>query len=141
MGEVTADDMMNDVEYPTADEIHAMHERIVASDEGTEGGVRTPAALESALTYVSEGFFDEVPQSLDEKAAHLMRLIVSDHPYVDGNKRTALAAAAYLYDLNGYDLDVDDEVRTHLRSFATGCEQADVDAVVRYLREHATEKQ
>lgn len=91
-----------------------MHERIVASDEGTEVGVRTPAAVESALTYVSEGFFGEAPESLDEKAAHLMRLIVSDHPYVDGNKRTALAAAAYLYDLNGRTLDVDDEVRTHL---------------------------
>lgn len=129
------------MEYPTADEIHAMHERIVAADAGTEAGIRTPAAVESALTYVSEGYFGERPGSIHEKAAHLMRLLVSDHPYVDGNKRTALAAAAYLYDLNGCELDVDDRVRSHFRAFAIGTEDDDVAAVVAYLEERVTEKQ
>ena len=132
--------MTDGVEYPTADEIHAMHERIVARDAGTEPGSRTPVAVESALTYVSEGYFGERPETIHEKAAHLMRLIASDHPYVDGNKRTALAAAAYLYNLNGYDLDVDDRVRAHLRAFATDSERTDVDAVVTYLRDHSTRK-
>jgi len=133
--------MTDDVEYPTADEIHVMHGRIVASDANTEQGERTPAAVESALTYISEGYFGRRPGTVHEKAAHLMRLIASEHPYVDGNKRTALAAAAYLYDLNGYDLDVDDQIREHLRAFASDADSADVDAVVDYLRDRATEKQ
>ena len=133
--------MSDGVEYPTAREIHAMHERIVARDAGTEPGVRTPAAVESALTYISQGYFGERPETIHEKAAHLMRLIAADHPYVDGNKRTALAAAAYLYDLNGYELHADDRVREHLRAFATDAENSDMDTVVAYLREQATEKQ
>lgn len=96
-------------------------------------------AVESALTYISEGYFGERPETIHEKAAHLMRLITADHPYVDGNKRTALAATAYLYDLNGFRLDVDDEVRLHLRAFAEG--KSDIADTVTYLRERATEKQ
>lgn len=93
----------------------------------------------SALTYISEGYFGKSPETIHEKAAHLMRLLTADHPYVDGNKRTALAASAYLYDLNGYRLEVDDEIRTHLRAFAQG--KTNVDETVDYLREHVAEKQ
>lgn len=127
------------MEYPTAAEIHAIHERVVKHNAATEPGVRTGMAVESALTYISEGYFGERPETIHEKAAHLMRLITADHPYVDGNKRTALAATAYLYDLNGFRLDVDDEVRLHLRAFAEG--KSDIADTVTYLRERATEKQ
>lgn len=131
--------MTDGVEYPSAEEIHAMHERIVARSDETDSGIRTPTAVESALIYISEGYFGERPETVHEKAAHLMRLVVADHPYVDGNKRAALAATAYLYDLNGYLLEVGDEIRVHLRAFAEG--KADVEATVTYLREHVTEKQ
>lgn len=131
--------MATSVEYPTADEIHAIHERVVEQNDATEPGIRTPEAIESTLTYISAGYFGQRPESIHEKAAHLMRLITADHPYVDGNKRTALAATAYLYDLNGYRLDIDDEIRDHLRAFAQG--NADVEATVTYLRERAAEKQ
>lgn len=116
-----------------------MHERIVARSDETEPGIRKPMAVESALTYISEGYFGERPETIHEKAAHLMRLLTADHPYVDGNKRTALAATAYLYDLNEFHLDVDDEIRRHLRAFAEG--KAGVEATVTYLREHVAEKQ
>jgi death-on-curing protein len=90
------------IEYPSAAEIHELHSRIVAGGSKTEPGIRKPEAVESALTYISEGYFDQTPKTIHEKAAHLMRLIVADHPYVDGNKRTALWAAFYLSALNGY---------------------------------------
>lgn len=44
--------------------------------------------VESASTYVSEGYFGEVPETIHEKAADLMRLLVADHPFVDGNSTT-----------------------------------------------------
>jgi death-on-curing protein len=131
----------DDIEYPSAVEIHTIHEGVVARDSETEPGTRTPEAVDSALTYISEGFFGERPETIHEKAAHLMRLIAADHPYVDGNKRTALGAAAYLYDLNGYNFQADDRVRKYLRAFATDADDTDVDAVIDYLREQATEKQ
>jgi len=132
--------MSDSLVYPTADEIHAIHEQIIARNAESEPGIRTPEAIRSALTYVSEGYFGERPETIHRKAAHLMRLIAADHPYVDGNKRTALAAAAYLYDLNGYELRADDRFRGFLRSFATDAETTDVDALVAHLRAQTAKK-
>lgn len=129
------------MEYPTADEIHALHDRIVVHDAQTESGVRNAAVVESALTYISSGYFGQAPDSIHEKAAHLMRLIAADHPYVDGNKRTALSAAAYLYHLNGYNLTADDQIRAHLRAFAMDAAAVDIDEVTDYLRTRVTEQQ
>ena len=122
---------MTETEYPTADEIHAAHARIVARNDDTDAGVRTPDAVESALVYVSEGYFGQAPETIHEKAAHLMRLLASEHPYVDGNKRTALAATVTFYNINGYEFEYGDgEIRRILRQFATDESDADMDAVV-----------
>ena len=42
-----------------------------------------------------------------EKAAALMESIIRRHPFVDGNKRTATAAAVYLLSTFGYKLKTD----------------------------------
>jgi death on curing protein len=41
-------------------------------------------------------------------AAHLLFGIVSNHPFVDGNKRVGLKATAVFYILNGWELDGED---------------------------------
>ena len=129
---------MRDIEYPTTEDIHSLHDTVVEEDADAEPGVRTPDAVESALVYISEGYFGQVPETIHEKAAHLARLLASEHPYVDGNKRTALAAATYLYNLNGYEFDPDDEeIRSILKQFATDESEADMDAVVAYFEDHA----
>lgn len=71
---------MTDIEYPTADDIHALHDTIVAENRDTDAGVRKPDAVGSALVYVSEGYFGEVPETIHEKAAHLTRLLATEHP-------------------------------------------------------------
>jgi len=38
--------------------------------------------------------------SLFEKAAYLLCFIIERHPFVDGNKRTAIAIAAYFLERN-----------------------------------------
>lgn len=128
------------LDYPTAADIHAIHDRIIANSEMTESGIRTPEAVESAIVYISEGYFGEAPDTIHEKAAHLLRLIAADHPYVDGNKRTAMAAAVALYELNGYAFDPDDEIRAILRAFATDADSVDMTDVVSYLETHTTER-
>ena len=51
------------------------------------------------------GFGDqEFYPSLHAKAAVLMRSIIQNHSFVDGNKRSGISAAAMLLDLNGYAL-------------------------------------
>ena len=48
--------------------------------------------------------------TLHEKVAALLHSLARDHPFVDGNKRTAWAAAAVFYQINGHVIgaEVDD---------------------------------
>lgn len=129
--------MSDSIIYPTTDDVLAIHDAVVASDRETEAGVRSPAVIESALVYVSEGYFGEVPETIHAKAAHLMRLLAAEHPFVDGNKRTALNTAETFYDMNGYEFDHGDDVREILKRLATDQANVDIDAVVDYCREHS----
>lgn len=122
--------MTNDITYPSAADILAIHERIVCEDPSTSAGVRKREAVESALVYVSEGYFGECPETVHEKATHLMRLLVADHPFVDGNKRTALNTTATFYAMNGYYFDYGAEIKDVLKRFGRG-EDVDIERVIR----------
>ncbi|MFC7157723.1 type II toxin-antitoxin system death-on-curing family toxin [Halomarina halobia] len=126
--------MTDDIAYPSVDLILDLHEQIVEEGDATEPGVRSEDAIASTLQYISEGFFDEVPQTIHEKAVHLMRLLVADHPFVDGNKRTALRTVVVFYMLNGYTFDYGDEIRALLHRFATNEAAADTETAVVYFR-------
>ncbi len=80
----------------SAVEILALHDRVVEKTGGSLG-LRDENGLLSALGrpfHTWEGK-DLYPSSF-EKAAALLEAICINHPFVDGNKRTALVAAAYL---------------------------------------------
>lgn len=44
----------------------------------------------------------ELYSSLEDKAAHLLYLIIKDHPFSDGNKRTAAFLFVYFLDMSNY---------------------------------------
>jgi death-on-curing protein len=88
----------------TAEELLYLHHRLIEETGGSHG-VRDIGLMESALQAPMSGFGDqEFYPTLHEKAAVLMRSIVQNHPFVDGNKRSGISAAAMTLDLNGYDL-------------------------------------
>ncbi|RJT07488.1 type II toxin-antitoxin system death-on-curing family toxin [Halococcus sp. IIIV-5B] len=126
--------MSDEFVYPSVDLILDLHAQIVEEGDLTEPGVRSEDAVESALQYVSEGFFGEVPDSLHQKAIHLMRLLVADHPFVDGNKRTALRTVVVFYMLNGYTFEYGDEIRALMHRFATDETDVDTETAVIYFR-------
>lgn len=53
----------------------------------------------------SSAFGEDAYPDLFQKAAALLHSLASNHSLVDGNKRTAWAAAIVFLDLNGYSLD------------------------------------
>jgi death-on-curing protein len=124
----------DDLVYPSVDLIIHLHEQIVAEGDATELGVRSEDAVASAVQYISEGFFGEVPETIHDKALHLMRLLIADHPFVDGNKRTALRTVVVFYMLNGYTFDYGDEIRALLHRFATDEAAIDTETAVIYFR-------
>nr|WP_241431491.1 Fic family protein [Natrialba hulunbeirensis] len=76
--------MSNDVVYPSVELILDLHQQIVEKGDNTESGVRSEDDIESAVRYVSDGFFGEVPSTIHEKAVQLMRFLVANYPFVDG---------------------------------------------------------
>jgi death on curing protein len=78
-------------------EVLAIHDRMLA-DFGGARGVRDAGALESALFRPVTGYYDDVIA----QAAALLESLLIIHPFVDGNKRTAFAAADIFLRLDGY---------------------------------------
>jgi death on curing protein len=99
----------------------AIHHRQTAEHGGGEG-LRDEGLLSSALARPKNLLaYGEAPPDLASLAAAYAYGIARNHPFVDGNKRTALVAARTFLILNGVDLDAtqDDKVLTFL-SLAEG---------------------
>ena len=71
----------------TVDEILAIHKRL-ASETGGSPELRDIGLLESAV-YAADASFggEEIYPTAKEKAARLAYSLISNHPFVDGNKR------------------------------------------------------
>lgn len=130
------DEEPKSVSYLSAADIRGIHELIVESNADTTAGISSPGDIEYTVEYIQEGHFGHVPDSLHEKAFQLLRLIAANHPFVDGNKRTALMSTRIFYALNGLRFDYDRTIKEILKALATDEANVDSDDVIEYLREH-----
>lgn len=123
--------------YPSVEDVLDINEDIVSEYPDTSPGVRNRGDIQFALDYVEEGSFGSVPETIHEKAFHLLRLLVANHPFVDGNKRTALNTVSVFYRLNGYRLDYDGEIVDILKRFGTDEATVDEERILAYLRSNS----
>ena len=85
----------------------ALHERQLSEHGGGEG-VRDESLLESALARPQQLFaYGNPPPDLAALAASLAYGLARNHPFVDGNKRTAAVACELFLALNGATLQAD----------------------------------
>lgn len=89
-------------EFPTIGEVIAVHDSQIR-DFGGSMGLRDMGALESALWRPQMGYYD----GLIDEAAAMMESLAMNHPFVDGNKRTAFAATEIFLRINGSFIDCD----------------------------------
>lgn len=69
------------------------------------GGLQGHGNLESALAQPQQTFFGEyLYSSIADKAAALIWSITKNHPFTDGNKRSALTTGFFFLTRNGYTL-------------------------------------
>lgn len=88
--------------------ILAIHDRQLA-EHGGGSGVRDEGLLDSALARPHQlHAYGDPPPDLAALAASLAFGLARNHPFVDGNKRTAAVACETFLMLNGMVLDVDD---------------------------------
>ncbi len=81
------------MKHLTVEEILFLHHMLIKKTGGAPG-IRDLGLLQSAAARPSAGFArtEAYPSSID-KAAVLAHSIISNHPLIDGNKRTGIAAA------------------------------------------------
>lgn len=89
------------MEFLTLEDVLAIHENRIRKFGGTSG-VRDIALLESALGSVEATFGGQfLNETLFEMAAAYLYSICRNHPFLDGNKRSALACALAFLRRNG----------------------------------------
>jgi death-on-curing protein len=91
-------------DYIRVNDILAIHADQIERYGGAEG-IRDPGLLEAALFRPQTGYY---PTLIDEAAA-LWESLSQNHPFVDGNKRTAFAATYVFLAINGLDIIATDD--------------------------------
>jgi death on curing protein len=103
-------------------------------EHGGAPGTRDIGLFESAIARPQQLAHCESPDAADLAAAYAIG-IARNHPFVDGNKRTAFVAAELLLALNGMALIVDDGACV-LTMLAVAAGQMDEATFARWLRDH-----
>lgn len=126
---------MNEPLFLTLDEVLQIHADMLAS-YGGQDGVRDLALLESAIAqpkaaFGGEYFHNDIPSMA---AAYLFH-IAKNHPFADGNKRTAVAAAIVFLKMNDMPfIAPQDDVSDLAERVASG--GATKEGVIRFFRGH-----
>jgi death on curing protein len=114
----------------------AVHDEQLA-EHGGGTGVRDAGALASALARPRNLAAYGAPDVFDCAAAYAVG-IARNHPFVDGNKRTAFVAMELFLHLNGRALLADDaDAVTTMLGVAAG--QVPEATLAQWLREHSVE--
>jgi death-on-curing protein len=93
-------------EFLDVEDVIEIH-RALLDEHGGKDGVRDKGLLESAVMQPPAAFGGEfLHEDLFAMAAAYLFHIVKNHPFLDGNKRTGLAAALTFLDLNGYPIEI-----------------------------------
>ncbi|HEY6873117.1 MAG TPA: type II toxin-antitoxin system death-on-curing family toxin [Geobacteraceae bacterium] len=93
------------MDYLMPQQILFIHYRLIEATGGSHG-IRDLGALQADVARPQATFDrNDLYPGLFAKAAALMESLIKNHPFVDGNKRTAITAAAVFLRRNGFLVD------------------------------------
>ena len=96
---------------------------------GDAGLVQSAVARPQTFVFGAEAY-----TTLEEKAAALLHSLICNHPFVDGNKRTAWAAMEIMLVANGHIAGLtDDEAFDLVIRIATSCSEIEVKEIAEAL--------
>ena len=117
------------------DKVLLLHQ-LIAQETGGSEGVRDEGLLESALEGVFATFGgQELYPTKEEKGARLGFTLISNHAFVDGNKRIGMYVMLTFLEVNGIRLScTNEEVATVGLAVAAG--EMGYDALLNWVRAH-----
>ncbi len=117
------------------DKVLLLH-KLITEETGGDPNIRDIALLESALESAFQTFDgDELYPSKEEKGARLGYSLISNHAFVDGNKRIGMYIMLTFLEVNGIRISpsVDDVVRVGL-AIASG--KMKYEELLKWIREN-----
>ena len=110
--------------------------QLMAEATGGDVGVRDEALLESAIENIFATFDGvELYPSKEEKAARLGFSLISNHAFVDGNKRIGMYLMLSFLELNGIRIDATNEEVAKLGLDVAGG-LADSKDILKWIKAH-----
>ncbi len=123
-------------EFLRVDEILRIHQDQIER-YGGDPSIRDAGLLLSAVAMPRASFGGEaLHQDLFEIAAAYLFHLAQNHPFVDGNKRTATVAALVFLEINGVEIDADEDALVEL-VMAVASGKADKTQIAEFFRRHA----
>lgn len=124
------------IRYLTPEQLLFLHSRLIQETGGAHG-VRDLSMLLSALGRPQTTFDGEdLYPDLINQAAALLDSLIRNHPFVDGNKRTAITATGLFLAINGRRLVVEND---EMVRFTLACAQSQVELqdIASWLRKNS----
>jgi death on curing protein len=118
----------------SAEFAYAVHEEQLR-EHGGAVGIRDAGLLESALARAQHLVDYGDPTAID-LAASYAHGIAKNHPFIDGNKRTAFVFAETFLELNGFVLMANDE-QCYIAMLRLAAGDDDQESFATFLREHS----
>lgn len=110
---------MTDLERVEVRDLILFHEEVAKKYPQVERGTLNESILESIVMRPFASFGERrLYTDIFEQAACLLEAIIRYHPFVDGNKRTALMATEFFLRRNGYEMFIPDDIPDFLREVA-----------------------
>ena len=119
----------------TVDEIIMLHDKLLKATGGSLG-LRDRGLLESAV-FSANASFEDVEQypTVEEKAARLGYALISNHAFMDGNKRVGVLALLMTLRLNSVALQYTQQELIEL-GLAAASGRAGYDKILAWIRQH-----
>lgn len=107
---------------------------------GNEPSIRDKGGVSACVEAPKASFNGEYLQDFFEMAASYISCITMRHPFVDGNKRTALASALTFLNINGFNIEesTNEELAQLVLDFVT--HNVSKEEVAQHLQSHAISK-
>lgn len=119
----------------TLEQLLQLH-TLAIQQTGGSAGLRDLGRLEAAIATQTQSVFgEELYEGSIDKAAALIRSIIADHPFTDGNKRTGMLAGLTFLKINNVSAHFS---QGEIEDFAVdiAVKQLDVTSVAQWLNRH-----
>lgn len=125
--------------YLNAEQVLFIHSRLIDETGGMQG-LRDLGLLESAVSRPQVVFNnEELYPTIFHKAAALAESLIKNHPFIDGNKRTAITSTAIFLQINGYILKTSQRELVDF-TLALATRKSYLNQAVIWLEEHTSKK-